>query len=151
MTTAPARTPSLETRLLDHVWRIAQSAARHSDGVMQWTYEVSLPQVLVLRAIVTAERAGRPALSPRDVANELQCSCANANELIAALARNRSLTKRRDAANRRIVRLYPTPDGRIAEHRARGLLAANARRVFETLDGAEKKLLVTLLEKVTFT
>jgi DNA-binding MarR family transcriptional regulator len=146
-----APVPDLDARLLHHVWRIAQSAARHSDGVMQWTYEYSLPQVLVLRAIVAAEGAGRPALSPSDVAHALQCSRANASELVAALVRNRSLTKRRDPANRRIVRLYPTPDGRIAEYRARALLADGAGQVFETLEGAEKQVLVTLLEKVTFT
>jgi DNA-binding MarR family transcriptional regulator len=142
--------PSLETRLLDHVWRIAQSAARHSDGVLQWTYEYSLPQILVLRAIVAAERSGRPALSPSDVAHELKCSRANASELVAALVRNQKLTKRRDPENRRIIRLHPTTDGRTLEYHARAVLADNARQVFATLEGPEKETLVSLLEKVTF-
>lgn len=142
--------PALETRLLDNVWRIAQSATRHTEGVMQWTYEYSLAQVLVLRAIVAAEAAGRPAMSITDVAHELQCSRANASELVAALVRQRSLGKGRDPVNRRIVRLYPTPDGRIAEYRARTLVAECACQVFTTLEGAEKQTLLTLLEKVNF-
>jgi len=142
--------PSVETRLLEHVWRIAQSATRHTDGVMQWTYEYSLAQVLVLRAIVAAERAGRTALSAAEVAQELRCSRANASELVAALVRRRMLTKARDPANRRIIRLYPTPDGRIAESRGRTLVAGCARQVFTTLEGAEKQTLLTLLEKVNF-
>jgi DNA-binding MarR family transcriptional regulator len=117
---------------------------------MQWTYEYSLPQILVLRAIVAAEKAGRPALSPSDVAHDLQCSRANASELVAALVRNHKLTKRRDPANHRIVRLHPTADGRTVEYHARAVLADNARQVFETLDGVERQTLVTLLEKVTF-
>ena len=112
-------------------------------------YEYSLPQILVLRAIVAAEQAGRPALSASDVAQDLQCSAANASDLVAALHRRRSLIKRRDAKNGRILRLHPTPDGRMAEYHAGAVLAECGHTVFGRLDSAEKGILVRLLEKLT--
>jgi len=136
-------------RLLDHVWRVAQAAARRTDALLQLTYEISLPQLLVLRAIVAAEATGRGPLSGKDLARELQCSCANASELVASLVRRRWLTKARDTANRRVVRLYPTPEGRLAEHHARPLVADCAHRVFREISASDQQNLVSLLENVT--
>lgn len=135
--------------MLDRFLRVARYAARHTDGVMFCTYEVSLPQILVLRAIIAAERDGRTALSASEVAQDLQCSTANASDLVAALHRRRSLIKRRDAKNGRILRLHPTVDGRMTEYRAGAVLADCGGTVFGRLDSAEKLLLTTLLEKLT--
>ncbi|MDB5216419.1 MAG: Winged helix DNA-binding domain [Myxococcaceae bacterium] len=145
---APDTRDARDMQLLDHVWRIAQGASRHCDGVMKVMYEYSLPQILVLRAIIAGEQAGRPALCAREVAHELQCSRANATEIVAALVRMHTLTKRRDPANQRIVRLYPTPKGRLAEFHARAQLADDASRAFATLEGPDKATLLALLQKV---
>jgi DNA-binding MarR family transcriptional regulator len=139
---------AIDAQLLDHVWRIAQSAARHCDALMKLAYEYSLPQILVLRAIVAGEQAGRPALCASEVARELQCSRANVTEIVAALVRMRTLTKRRDPTNGRIVRLYPTPSGRLTEFHARAQLADDAARAFATLEGPDKPFLLALLQKV---
>ena len=130
------------------MWRIAQNASRHCDGVLQLTYEYSLPQILVLRAIVAAEQTGRPALCASEVAHELQCSRANVTEIVATLVRMRTLTKRRDPANGRVVRLYPTPTGRLTELHARQQLGIDASRAFVTLASGEKEILAALLQKV---
>jgi DNA-binding MarR family transcriptional regulator len=60
----------------------------------------------------------------------------------------RTLTKRRDPANRRIVRLYPTPEGRLTEFHARAQLADDAARAFAMLEGPDKAILLALLQKV---
>ena len=138
----------LDAQLLDRVWRIAQNASRHCDGVLQLTYEYSLPQILVLRAIVAAEQTGRLALCASEVAHELQCSRANVTEIVATLVRMRTLTKRRDPANGRVVRLYPTPTGRLTELHARQQLGIDASRAFVALASGEKEILAALLQKV---
>lgn len=102
--TAPAPDPE-DARLLDHLLRVARHAARHTDGVMFCVYEYSFPQILVLRAIVAAEQAGRPALSAGDVAQDLQCSAANASDLVAALHRRRSPAARK--ADRPVTAVTP--------------------------------------------
>jgi DNA-binding MarR family transcriptional regulator len=145
---APDAPDAIDAQLLDRVWWIAQNASRHCDGVLQLTYEYSLPQILVLRAIVAAEQTGRPALCASEVAHELQCSRANVSEIVATLVRMNTLTKRRDPANQRVVRLYPTPTGRLTEFHARGLLAEDASRAFATLASADKEILLALLQKV---
>ena len=130
------------------MWRIAQNASRHCDGVLLLTYEYSLPQILVLRAIVAAEQTGRLALCASEVAHELQCSRANVTEIVATLVRMRTLTKRRDPANGRVVRLYPTPTGRLTELHARQQLGIDASRAFVALASGEKEILAALLQKV---
>ncbi len=139
---------AIDVQLLDQVWRIAQSASRHCDALMKLAYEYSLPQILVLRAIVAGEQAGRPALCASEVAQELQCSRANVTEIVATLVHMRALTKRRDPVNRRIVRLYPTPSGRLTELHARAQLADDAARAFASLEGPDKPILLALLQKV---
>jgi DNA-binding MarR family transcriptional regulator len=110
----------------------------------------SLPQILVLRAIVAAESSGRPALSASDVAQDLQCSRANASDLVAVLHRRRALVKRRDPTNGRIIRIHPTTKGRMAEYHAGAVLAECGGTAFQQLEPAEKQILVTLLEKLLF-
>ena len=136
-------------RLVDHVWRVAQGAARRTDAILWLTYEISLPQLLVLRAVVAAVDSGRGALCGKDLARELQCSAANASQLVAALVRRHWLTKARDTENRRVLRLYPTLAGREAEYHATHLLADCARRALEPMSALDQQILVVLLENVT--
>ena len=136
-------------RLVDHVWRVAHGAARRTDAILSLTYEISLPQLLALRAIIAAVDTKRGALCGKDLARELRCSAANASELVAALVRKRWLTKARDTENRRVVRLHPTVAGREAEYHASDLLADCARRALEPMSALDQQILVVLLENVT--
>jgi DNA-binding MarR family transcriptional regulator len=86
----------------------------------------------------------RPGLSVNDVARELGMQASNASAAIRGLVTRGLLERRRDADDRRVARIHPTPRA-IA---ARNLRERSWGALGDALDGLERSDTTRLLETV---
>lgn len=138
--------PSLATRLLREIWRIADVTRYACNAMLQEELEHTLPHHLVLHALANA---GEP-LSVTELARALRCSKANASALIARVELRRHVSAMRDLPDARVVTLRFTPHGHDAARDGALQIASDAALLLAVLEPGEQDTLVTLLRKITF-
>lgn len=146
-----SRDPELEwllVALLEETLRVAKVVLAHCDAVMKDYTELSLAELLVLRAL--GDSPGP--MSSKELARERRCSKANMSVLVRRLLGLELVRRERRRHARRTRAPYPlylTDRGFASYERAKPMLVELAQMLFAGLDRGEVKSLVGLLSRIT--
>ena len=91
-----------------------------------------------------------PGAIMRDVAQELDSALSTATTVVDRLVKRGLVRRERDEANRRVVRLGLTDEGRRLIDRLSKEQRASSAAVLATLEPEERKLYLDLLEKIAY-
>ena len=91
-----------------------------------------------------------PGAIMRDVAQELDSALSTATTVVDRLVKRDLVRRERDEANRRVVRLGLTDEGRRLVDRLSKEQRASSAAVLATLEPQERKLYLNLLEKIAY-
>ena len=128
-----------EGSLAEAFWRVARRL-RHQSREALAPWGISLSQ---LRALEVLLRHG--ALRSGELATHLRITPRSATEVVDALVDRGLVERRADPADRRATQVAPTDDGVELGRAVRSTRAAEADRVFATLDDADRAELARLL------
>lgn len=90
----------------------------------------------------------RGGASSADISRRLFVTPQTMGEIVAGLIQLRLIARREDGANRRVLRLNITPEGRQTLSRCNAIAKAVEARTLETFSPAERKRLRSLLQRL---
>jgi DNA-binding MarR family transcriptional regulator len=128
--------------LLIALRRITRAIDLHSKKLQRET-GLTTSQLLVLQAAVTLERP-----SPGNIAKEVQLSQATVTNLIDRLERNELILRHKSTADKRVVEVRLTDNGKQAIERAPEPLQAGFLREFRKLERWEQHQLVGSMQRI---
>jgi len=134
---------NLNVVLVERLWRVADDAKRHVDGLLDCEYEISHAQIVVLRALV--QRTCRGTLS--EIAKLLGCTNENAGRLVARLVGREHLQRVRNG-DARMKEVVATERGNDFLRGVELQIQRDAMTALEPLDTREKEQLFALLSRI---
>ena len=134
----------IDELILDELWRSYGVSSRHVASSLDMLMGCSLPQFLVMRALVTAEGT----MVVTDVAKVMGCARSNVGPIAKRLQELTWITRADHPWDARVVSLRATPSGkRNYEMLAAEVLRA-AHALLSELDEEEKYNMLAVLRKI---